>query len=334
MTDLAACLASQPAAAGCGIVVARWCDGTAEAVARGPVSEESVFELGSITKVVTGLLLAVAVVRGEVTLETPLEECLPGARARAPITLGRLASHTAGLPRLPLTMLRRRAVITLDDPYAATTTDELLAHLARVRVRTDQRLRYSNFGFALLGQALAAAAGRPYEQLVHERVLGPLGVDEVWAFGGPEVAQPHRRGGRPVRPWRMGAYAPAGCLHGSARGVLALSLACLEPPAGLAEAVTLALSPLSRHSRGECGLGWMRSPLAQGRSVWWHNGATQGSRAFTAFDPGERVAVAATTNTAELVDGIGRRALAVDPTTLSRRPAGRRSASRRSPGAR
>lgn len=241
------------------------------------MADDAVFELGSITKAATGLLLAVAVTRGEVTLQTPLQECLPAARPRSPITLGALATHTAGRPRLALALLCRRSLLTLADPYASTTVEELLAHLARVRVRREPRMRYSNFGAALLGQALAARAGVPYEQLVHERVLGPLGITDVWARDAPPVSQPHDRRGRPVRPWTMSAYAPAGCLRGTTRGALALAIACLQPPVEMADAVTLALTPRTRHGQMERGLGWIRSPISPQRSIWWHNGGTHGS---------------------------------------------------------
>ena len=88
-----------------GITAARLRDGDVEVAAAGPVEPDAVFELGSITKAVTGLLLADAAVRGEVALETPLSDCLLGAR---PLALGDLASHSAGLPRLPLAFVRRR----------------------------------------------------------------------------------------------------------------------------------------------------------------------------------------------------------------------------------
>ena len=229
----------------------------------GPVDAGAVFELGSITKAVTGLLLADAAVRGEVALDEPLAACLPGARPRAPITLQELATHTAGLPRLPLGYLRRHAIRHRADPYARSTLPELLHDLERVRPR-GRRRRYSNFGAALLGQALAARLGAPYEDLVHERVLGPLGVGEVWARGAPPVATPHDRRGRPVAPWTMGAYAPAGCLRGTAAGTLALSLACMAPPEPMAAAVALALTPRKRRGPLQTGLGWMRSPAGRG----------------------------------------------------------------------
>ena len=294
LTALAARHAPKPPA---GIVVARLRKGSVEVATAGPVSPDMVFELGSITKAATGLLLADAVVRGEVELDTTLDTYLPGAR---PLRLGDLASHTSGLPRLPLALLRRVGFLNTTDPYAGTTIQELVDDLARVRIRSRRR-RYSNLGAALLGQALAARAGAPYEQLVEERVLRPLGVEEVWARDAPAVAQPHDRRGRPVPPWAFGAYAPAGCLRGTARGALALSTACMAPPPAMADAVALALTRRAGSRMVEVGLGWQRSA-----GMWWHNGGTHGCRSFTGFTPEHREAIAAVANSARSVDGVAR----------------------------
>jgi serine-type D-Ala-D-Ala carboxypeptidase/endopeptidase len=292
-----------------GLVMARCRGGAVEVEVAGPVDAGRPFELGSITKAVTGLLLADAVVRGEVALDTQLADCLPGAAPRAPVTLEQLATHTAGLPRVPLAFLRRAGFTNLTDPYAGATVDAMLGDLARVRPRR-RRFRYSNFGAALLGQALAARAGAPYEALVHERVLAPLGVDEVWASGAPGVAQPHDRRGRPVPPWTLGAYAPAGCLRGTVRGALALATAAHAPPPAMREAVNLALTPRAGRGPMQAGLGWMRSPAGRDRVMWWHNGGTHGSRAFTGFDRDTGTAVAAVTNSPRSPDRAAIRALA------------------------
>jgi CubicO group peptidase (beta-lactamase class C family) len=306
LAELARAAAPKPPA---GVVIAcRDEHGAVDVASAGPVAEDGVFELGSITKAVTGLLLADAVVRGEVALETPLTDCLPAARPRAPIALGELATHTAGLPRLPLAFLRRRGFTNLTDPYDGSTVEELLADLARVRPRR-RRMRYSNFGAALLGQALAARAGTPYETLVHERVLEPLGIGEVWAHGAPAVAPPHDRRGRTVLAWDLGAYAPAGCLRGTVRGALGLATACLRPPPALAEAVALALAPRARRGPLRAGLGWMRGPAGRDTQMWWHNGGTHGSRAFVGLVPETGRAVAAATNSPKPPDRYAGKAL-------------------------
>ena len=277
------------------VLAVRAGDGSVSVTAEGGLAEGAVVELGSVTKAATGLLLADAAVRGEVEPGTELAACLPGARAG--ITLEQLATHTAGLPRLPLALLRRVGFLDTTDPYARTTVDELVADLGTVRIRGAGRPRYSNLGAALLGQALAARAGVSYERLVTERVLGPLGLTEVWAQDGPAPAQPHGRGGRPVPPWQLGAYAPAGCLRGTVRGALGLAAGCLSPPAALAEAVALALTRRAgRHGLGQ-GLGWLES-----RGMWWHDGGTNGSRAFVALRPASGRAVAAVANSRSAPD--------------------------------
>jgi serine-type D-Ala-D-Ala carboxypeptidase/endopeptidase len=316
VTELAALAARHAPKAAGGLVFAHARGETVEVAGAG-IAADAVFELGSITKAVTGLLLADAVVRGEVALDTPLADCLPGARPQARIALGDLASHTSGLPRLPLRLVRRKRALKPVDPYADTTVAELVEHVAAVRVRRRRRIRYSNFGAALLGQALAARAGTPYEQLVEQRVLRPLGIEGVWARDAPQVAQPHDRRGRPVPPWTLGAYAPAGCLRGTALGALALSTACLRPPPAMADAVALALTPRARRGPMECGLGWFRSPVARATRMWWHNGGTQGSRAFTGFVPEIGEAVAAVTNSPNAPDGAAAKALESRPSNDS-----------------
>lgn len=291
-----------------GLVLARrLADGQIEVAHAGPVEPDSVFELGSITKAVTGLLLADAVVRGDVTLNTALGDCLPVHDKGAAISLGDLARHRSGLPRMPLAYLRRHGLFNTTDPYASSTVGELVADLKDVRLRRP-RFRYSNFGMALLGQALAARAGQRYEQLVEQRVLRPLGVEDVSASTESAVEQPHNRRGKPVPPWSLGAYAPAGALRGTVGGALALSAACLDPPEQMADAIALALTPSDERRAIAPGLGWLRSPAGRDITMWWHNGGTHGSRSFTGFIPEQRIAVAAASNRAKSVDGAARQA--------------------------
>ena len=138
--------------------------------ATGPVTGESLFQIGSVTKVFTALALADAVERGELAMDTPLAALLPESptsRAGAAITLGHLATHTSGLPRLPPGLLRR-ALRHRSDPYRDITTEDLLSALAAARLRSKPgtRIWYSNFGAALLGQALSRHAGQAYAELL------------------------------------------------------------------------------------------------------------------------------------------------------------------------
>jgi hypothetical protein len=180
------------------------------------------------------------------------------------ITLGDLASHAGGLPRDPKGTLRR----WLGDPrnpYAALSVEELYADLARTRLRHrhGEHLKYSNLGAGLLGEALARAAGRPYETLVRERICLPLSMpDTVITPTGEQAARlatGHTRRGRPVPPLQLPALAEAGALRSTAIDMLSFLRANLDP-AGTSLASQLEhiqLPRLRAARRVEVGLGWL-----------------------------------------------------------------------------
>jgi CubicO group peptidase (beta-lactamase class C family) len=188
--------------------------------AQDPPDGGTVFEVGSITKVFTGLLLADLAEQGLVGLDDPLASYLP-ASVRVPtrggrqITLGDLASHVGGLPHDPKGTLRRW-LGDRHNPNAGLSVEELYAGLARTRLRHQpgQRVKYSNLGAGLLGDALASAAGQPYEALVRERICLPLGMgDTVVTLTGEQTARlatGYTRRGRPATPLELPALAGAG----------------------------------------------------------------------------------------------------------------------------
>ncbi len=147
-TEAAQAAARSVARRGIGFVVGAFAGSQTVVHATGPVSGDSVFQIGSVTKVFTTLALADA--RGELSLDTPLAALLPQTptpATGAPITLGHLATHTSGLPRLPPGLLRR-ALRSRADPYCDVTTEYLLDALAATRLRSEPgtTIRYSNFG--------------------------------------------------------------------------------------------------------------------------------------------------------------------------------------------
>ncbi len=272
------------------------------------------FEWGSITKTVTGTLLAVLAAQGVVQLRTPLADLLPGA---PPLPLEDLASHTAGLPRLLPSSLRfvRATWSRRKDPYAEVDEARMLADLARTRLR-DGRFRYSNAGAGLLGLALTKASGRTYEELVQERVAGPLGLTTVTTLDRPDLVPGHDRRGRPVPHWHFtDALAGCGALRGSVRDlgrwVQAVGGDAPEP---LRTALEEALRPRTRTGSAEVGLGWTRSalrgpaglraPRPGEPALRWHNGGTGGFRSFAGYDEATGRSVAVLAATTRPVDGL------------------------------
>ena len=277
---------------------------------------DTLFQIGSLTKVFTTLALAAAVTRRELTIDTPVDDLLPALPSpvpQPPITVAHLAGHFSGLPRLPPGVLLR-GLRQRSDPYRGFGPDDLVAGYgrARSRARPGQRFRYSNFGVALLGEALARHAGTSWDRLVAEEVTGPLGLRDTVTDVRPDQ-QDRRSGGhsarrRPVPDWDLAAVAPAGGLWSSAHDVLAFLRAHLDPAgSAVPDALRLVQEPRFRANRWlQVCLGWMLTPLkGSGHTVLWHNGGTGGFSSFAGFQPRTGVGVVVLSNTARSVDRAG-----------------------------
>ena len=289
--------------------------GVRDAQRGGGVDERTVFEIGSVTKVFTALLLADQVVAGNVELEQPLQELLPDVRIPVrgrPITLADLATHTSGLPRLPRSMLRQ-AMRNRSDPYAHFTEHDVHAGLERERLRREPggKWRYSNFGAAVLGHALAKHAGTTYDHLLRERVTGPLGlVDTVITLRPDQVqraARGHTRWRHPTNDWSMPAMPAMGAVHSTAADLTKFLHAQLDPDdTPLAEAIRLTHEPRAGRPPLQAALGWLVASLPKGGpTVHWHNGGTGGARSFAGFVADQRSACVVLTTGQRSADRLG-----------------------------
>ncbi|MFD0273073.1 serine hydrolase domain-containing protein [Kitasatospora sp. NPDC127111] len=277
-----------------------------------PCTPDTVFELGSITKTFTALLLAAMAAHGELALDDPVERHLPRrwrpatVRSGAPIRLLHLATHTSGLPRLPPGLLAAAVPTFLSNPYTGFHDEQLRTALARttVRHRPGARFRYSNYGVGLLGRLLAEAGSGTYAELLAERVCRPLGLRT--ATTGPDApgrATGHRRG-RPLPPWHIPGLPGAGAVRASGTDLLRYLLAHLSPDGGeLATALRDVQRPRLRlpHSSGRLALVWNHRRTA-GRDLVFHAGATRGFTAFAGFCPQSATAVAALANCGPTLD--------------------------------
>lgn len=268
------------------------------AAARGSAPDaDTLFELGSITKTFTALLLADAVLRDEVKLDDAVEAVLPqGLKLRdsqgQPLRWRDLATHRSGLPRLPGNLHEAGG----PDPYARYGWAEMQLFLQgwQARQPRDTAYAYSNLGYGLLGQALGLRAGLDYPSLLSQRVLQPLGLaGQIGLAAGPgqRLLPGHDPEGRPVPHWHFQpAMAGAGALLGSARGLARYAQAALglmDHP--LQAAFTLCLQPHGQgpNPRNPVGLAWGLAPLFD-RTVFNHDGATAGFSSSLWLDPSRR----------------------------------------------
>ena len=301
-----------------GIVVGVIRDGRSEIHGYGSVSRfaprppdgRTLFEIGSITKTFTAALLADMADRGEVALDQPVQELLPGfkipRRNGRQITLAHLATHTSGLPRLP-----HDFGLSLDDPfnpYVHYGLDQLQTSLSGQSLRRDpgDRHLYSNLGAGLLGQALAHRAGIPYGKLLRERVLLPLGLEDtainLTADQQSRLAPGHAAG-NPVPNWDLGSLVGAGALRSNVDDMIAYLRANME---GRTPMLETGHAPRISKGHLEIGLAWHRSPLkSTPAKMTWHNGGTGGYRSFLGFIKEPSIGVVVLANSAESVDEIG-----------------------------
>jgi len=304
-----------------GIVVATVEKGTAPRIitvgtsgSAKPLDGNTVFEIGSVTKVFTTALLADMVQRGEVHLDDPISRYLPAtvhvpSRGEKQITLLDLATQSSGLPRLPSNL----KPASMANPYVDYSVQQMYDFLSSYALPRDigSQFEYSNFGMGLLGHVLALRAGKSYETLVTERILEPLGMRDTRITFTPSMrerlAPGHDGSGAVVANWDFPTLAGAGALRSTANDMAKFLSANLDSTLGpVALALAMAHSP--RRATGspqmKIGLAWMT--LDQfGTPLVWHNGQTGGYHSFIGFDPARGHGIVVLANFAGSIDDIG-----------------------------
>jgi len=301
-----------------GVVVGVIDHGERKVFAYGTAKPDSIFEIGSVTKTFTGLVLAQMVEQHVVTLDEPVRELLPAGTVTKPasgaeITLLDLATQHSGLPRLPDNLHPKAQA----DPYADYTAEKLYAYLANRGVSRPEKTEfaYSNLGFGLLGQALADKAGQSYATLVQQQITGPLAMKDttialtpgqqarlIQGYSGAHDKQPE---------WTFDAMAGAGALRSTVDDLLTYSEAYLHPEklpaasaapaATLAAALGLAQKPEADVASGlKIALAWLVRPEAD---VYWHDGGTGGYSSMVMFQPGRDRAIVVLYNCLDMAPG-------------------------------
>jgi len=282
---------------------------------------DSLYSIGSVTKVFTTTLMCILRDRGVVRLDDPIAKYLPESvkvptdpRGAPAITLRHLATHSSGLARLPPNL-----VPVGDDPYGGYTVEQLYAGLpqAQLAYPTGAEYRYSNLGVGLLGHVLERATGEAYEPLLIKCLLDPLGMKNTRINLSAEQRKMfatgyHGEGFAVEAPeWDLGCLAGAGDLASSVTD-LGRFLA-LQMRAGQAGVETVSggtLTELHTPQRltggwdGAVGLGWHITPVPEMGDVIWHNGGTAGHFAFVGFVREAKIGVIVLANSGHQVDEV------------------------------
>lgn len=265
---------------------------------------DTVFEIGSVTKVFTAFLLADMVERGEVKLSDPVKKYLPPSvivpsRRGKEITLAHLAMHASGLPRDSVAV----DLSSDTNPYEQHVASDLYAFLKSYQLQRDpgSKVEYSNVGVALLGHALELRAGLSYEELLRRRVLDPLAMTSTAIALNPEVLSRHAIGYNsrlvPVAPWTGKVFVPTGGIHSTATDMLKFAAAAIDPKSPM-KAVFARMTSLRidiDDSSQRQALGWGVFRL-RGNEIIHHSGGTFGFESRLIVDTTRKRAVIAWVN--------------------------------------
>ena len=271
-----------------------------------PVDANTVFEIGSVTKVFTSLLLADMVQRGEVALTDPVSKYLP-PNVKMPehggkkITLVDLATQTSGLPYMPSNMNPKDPT----NPFADYTVAQLYEFLATVQLTRNigSTYEYSNLGVGLLGHVLARRAGADYETLVRTRILEPLEMKSTAITLSKamkdRLAIGHDAALHPVANWDVATLSGAGALRSTANDLLTFvgtNIDLQKSPLRSSMAAMIVTRRPTGTPNLEIALGW-HIWTRDGHEIIWHNGSTGGYRTWIGFELKSRTGVVVLSNT-------------------------------------
>jgi len=264
--------------------------------------DDTVYEIGSVSKVFTALLVADAVGRGEITLEQPAQELLPDQVTMPTwqdrvITVRDLVTHRSGLPRVADNMPAEQ-----EDPYAKYTSTlayEFLNGFELPRA-PGATYEYSNFGMSLAGHLVCRKTGRSYDELLRERIAEPLGMQATGvalsASMRQHLATPFITPGAPTSMWEFADLPGAGGIRSSLRDMLTFAAAHLHPPdSDLGRAIDLTWKKQTAAEGPATSLGWL---VAANGAARFHNGQTGGCHSMVVIDRQADLAVVVLANTA------------------------------------
>lgn len=263
------------------------------------------YEIGSITKTFTALLLAQAVVEGKIALDSPITCYLPDSvaanKSLAAIKVVHLANHTSGLPRLPLDLYAIKGTDP-QNPYALYDEKQLYRGLKTQKPQQTPgtKYEYSNYAMGLLGTLLGRLYQMPWQQMVEQQIIKPMGLRQTTAWNKQlaDMAVGYNEKDAPVPYWDFSALAAAGSIRSNAEDLLEYgikSMAIMQQPKGVGP---LLLQPTYHQATTTVTLGWHCNHNGSGKGpmILSHDGGTFGFRSHLSVCPAQQWVVVVLTN--------------------------------------
>lgn len=279
-----------------------------------PDVEKTLFEIGSISKTFTAILLADNVVKGKMLLQDPINKYLPDslptlAFKNVPITLKTLSNHTSGFPRLPMNLYQKGD--DANNPYQNYDEKRMFTYLKNFKPFKEVGINYdySNFAVGLLGSILAKQNQTTYEQLLTDKICKPLKLKNtkitLKESENQYFAQGYDEKGKPTSAWDLNTLAGAGGIRSTVNDMAKYVEANMgKAPKKLQEAIDLTQKTTFIQGQNIIGLGWHLSTRIN-HTIIQHSGGTGGFRSFVGFDKERQIGVVVLSNSTEEVAMIG-----------------------------
>jgi len=274
-----------------------------------PPNNQSVYEIGSITKTFTTAALVQMIEEGKVQYNDPVSKYLPQELVNWPdsvnITLEELATHRSGLPRLPANSLKR-TLLNWDNPYKYYSEEDLHDFLKSYspKPKGKRKVVYSNLGMGLLGYILAQINDQSYKELIETNLTKPLGMNNTYAsFKDNTQITGHKGNGKPTSAWEFQTFKGAGSIRSSTADMMKYIIANLQSQFPYGETH----NPRADFGKKyKIGLGWLTIfPKDTNLELLFHNGGTGGFRTAILFSKEKQMGVIVLANSIQSVDAIG-----------------------------
>ncbi|OUR90789.1 hypothetical protein A9Q87_12615 [Flavobacteriales bacterium 34_180_T64] len=276
------------------------------------VDEFSVFEIGSITKTFTTIMIADEILKGRMSLSDPISKYLPEhvkvpSRNGREITIKDVATHSSSIPRMPSNF----APSNPNNPFADYTIDMAYEYISGLELTRDigERFEYSNIAMGILGHLLELQYGKTYEEIMVDRIANVYDMNNTRVVFTDDMkkhlAYGHANGNQ-VENWDLPALAGAGAIRSTATDMVKYVKANMGVTKGpLYEAMQLSHKKAYSNEEQDfsIGLGWHYA--LDDDKVVWHNGGTGGYISFAGFLEGTTTGVVVLTNSQRNINDIG-----------------------------
>jgi CubicO group peptidase (beta-lactamase class C family) len=270
-----------------------------------PTNTSTIYEIGAISNVFCGFLLAQAVLENKINLEDDIRNYLPGNFSNLefreePIRVSHLARHSSGLPNIPDDLTSGQGYDAL-NPYKHYSKQMILDYLKSVKItEPGKAFQYSSLGITVLGMILEKVYGKTIDELVKEKITGLKNTSvNLNSTQEKDLAYGYNDHGESTPHWDLGDWGATGGIHSTTSDMLALMDFHLKAN----EINKLIFNPVSL-GRETLGLAWFIKRTKQGNTLSWHNGGTYGFSGFCGFLRERESSVAVLANSGTNVDYI------------------------------